>query len=184
MQQFESEDIVIFDPSEKLIKVRSESVRPDHVLVLDVIRDIYSAWKRWAASGQGIIFGELVKTEGGNIIPGGVKMPVYVILQEGWKIQCPDNCNKVEIYGNLISSDGRAPFVPRPDGHHVSYEEITKIKTKKLSCAFIFSIAILFIAEGIIAKWIYDSPNEMEPYSAFLIVLFTIVQLITQARKA
>jgi len=111
-------------------------------------------------------------------------MPVHVTLQDGWKIQCPDNCNKVEIYGHISSSDSQQPFALRPDGHRITYEELSKKKAEPLNAVFIISIMLLVFAEIVIARWIYDSPCEMEPYSAFLIVLFTLVQLIGHSKNA
>ncbi len=180
----ESEDVVVFDVTQKYIKVRSESVRPDGTLILDVIEDIYRAARRWEASSIGNAYPVLVYSEGGNILPGGVVMPVHVILQNGWKIQCPNNCKKVEIYGHISSSDSQKPFAVRPDGHKIVYEELSKKKAKRFSIIFVISVTLLIIAEFIIAKWIYDSPSEMEPYSAFVIVLFTLIQLIGHSKNA
>ena len=183
MPELENEDIVEFDTSQKLIKVKSSAVRPDGILMLKVIEDIYRAARRWEASEIGIVYPETVSREGGNVLPGGVVMPVHVILKDGWKVQCPNNCNSVEIYGHLSSSDGEPPFSLRPDGHRISYSEMSKVKRKN-NWVFISSILLLVVALGIISRWIYCEPNEMEPYSAFVIVLFTLVQLIGHSKNA
>lgn len=183
MPEYEAEDIVEFNPIEKLIKIKPAAIRPDGNLILDAQRDIYSAARSWEASSIGIVYPEIVKAEGGNILPGGVKMPLHIILLDGWKIQCPNNCDNVEIYGSLLSVDNKPTFVSRPDGHRITYNEINKIKTKEYGWVFILSVLLLLGAEAFIAKWILDKPAEMEPYSAFLVVLFTIIQLATQARK-
>lgn len=183
MTEHEDNKIVEFDPTEKLIKIKPELIRPDGILILDVVRDIHRTAQSWSASEKGITFRIITEREGGKLLPGGVKMPEYIILKDGWKIQCPNNCNHVEIYGNLISSDDKSPFVTRPDGHRISYEEVQKLKTKDDIYSFIVSIVLLVIAAVIIIMWIINSPEELEPYSALVLVAFTIIQLIKQARK-
>ena len=180
---FEGPEKVTFDHREKLIQVRPSAVLNSGTLVLDVQRDIYSAARRWEASEEGIVFPKVVEAEGGNVLPGGVRMPLYVILQNSWKVQCPDNCDRVEIVGTLLSSDGQAPFIARPDGRTISYEKVRRLPRKVVSLGFILSILLLGVAMGFIVRWIRNTPDEMEPYATLLITLFTLVQVIAEARR-
>ena len=184
MSDLEIEDIVEFDTNQKLIKVKASAVDSEGTLILDVIEHLYRATRRWEASSIGIVFPTIVSREGGNILPGGVVMPVHVILQDGWKIQCPDSCSSVEIYGHLSSNDGKGPFVSRPNGKTISYLEKNKKNSDSKKWFHRFSVLLLILALIIIIKWIFDYPNQMEPYSAFIIVLFTLVQLIGRSKDA
>ena len=62
-------DIVTFHPGERLIKVKPSAVRPDGTVVIDAVKDVHSAWKRWAASEEGTVFGEIVESKGGDLTP-------------------------------------------------------------------------------------------------------------------
>jgi len=46
MPNLENEETVDFNVGQKLIKVRPESIRPDGILILSVIEDIYRAARR------------------------------------------------------------------------------------------------------------------------------------------
>jgi hypothetical protein len=183
MTTSEKEDIVTFHPGERIIKINPNAVRADSVVIIDAVKDIYSAWKRWAASEQGIVFGEIVRTEGGVFLPSGFRTDVHVILQEGWKVQCPNEAQTVELFGNLHSSDNKEPFTTRPDGHKV----LVNIKKRKdvVRNRVVRIMALLFImlCISVIGLWVYDDPTEFEPYATLFITLFTLVQFWNQGRR-
>ena len=176
-------DIVTFHPKERLIKVRSSAVRPDGTLVLDAVKDIYSAWKRWAASEEGIVFGELVKAKGGIVLPSGFRTETHVILQEGWKIQCPNETQTVELYGNLHSSDADDPITTRPDGHKVVVSHRRRKDSVRNKAIYVVSLAFIIFGIALLGLWIYCEPTEVEPYATLAVVLFTLMQFLGQGAR-
>lgn len=73
----------------------------------DVARDLYSAWKRWVASGAGSIFPPAFAVEGGTPIGAtGLFTGTTFILANGWKIKPANHDHQVLLLGNLYSADG------------------------------------------------------------------------------
>lgn len=79
----------------------------------DVERDLYSAWKRWVASGVGSNFLEAFVVEGGTPIgTTGIFTGTTYVLVNGWKIQAAAYSHQVTLNGNLYSSDGIVSVPP------------------------------------------------------------------------
>ncbi|MEM9043426.1 MAG: hypothetical protein AAGC81_01935 [Pseudomonadota bacterium] len=73
----------------------------------EVGRDIYSAWKRWVALGDGAGFLPAFAVEGGTPIGAtGLFTGATLILTNGWKIRAADYDHQLTILGNLFSDDG------------------------------------------------------------------------------
>jgi hypothetical protein len=178
-----NQDIVTFHPRERLIKVSPSAVRPDGTVIIDATKDIYSAWKRWAASEDGIVFGELVQAKGGIVLPSGFRTETHVILQDGWKIQCPNEAQTVDLYGNLHSSDASDPFVPRPDGHKVVINALRRKDAIRNKTIYFSSLFLLLIGIALLGLWIYCEPTQIEPYAAIAVALFTLVQFLGQGPR-
>ena len=175
-------DIVTFHPKERLIKVRPSAVRPDGTLVLDAAKDIYSAWKRWAASEDGIVFGELVEAKGGIVLPSGFRTDTHVILQEGWKVQCPNETQTVELYGNLHSSDASDP-ITRPDGHKVVVNRLRRKDAIRNQATYFISLVLILVGIALLGLWIYCEPREVEPYATLAVILFSLMQFLGQGSR-
>ncbi len=125
----------------------------------------------------------MIRAEGGQVIPGGIRMPVYIILIKGWKIRPPLNCNSVEIKGNLVSDDDLSPFVRRTDGFEISIYEASLKEVKSLSKWYIISLALLALAGIIVISWIWNDRDQFEPYATFCLIAVTFIQIATQSRR-
>ncbi len=93
----------IFDGPNKLI---IEPTGAGNTVAL-VLRDIYSAWKRWVQSGQGVNFEQAFSIEGGTPIgTTGLFTGYTVVMLNQWRIQPADYDHQLTIDGNLFSGDG------------------------------------------------------------------------------
>lgn len=73
----------------------------------DVQRDIYSAWKRWVASGVGARFPDAFSIEGGTPIGAtGLFTGTTYIMTNGWKVQPANHDHQLLLIGNIFSDDG------------------------------------------------------------------------------
>lgn len=95
-----------FDGSLKTITISS-------VDILDV-RDLWSRWYDWWVSSDNSKYGIAMTQVGGNDIDtiAGTKIPVYIFLQNGWKIK-PREANHTlsVVNGILLTSDSSDPFI-------------------------------------------------------------------------
>ncbi len=172
--------IVTFHPGEKLIKVKSAAVTPNGVLSIDPVKDIYSAWAEWGASSQGITFNDVVAVEGGMVLPSGFKTEIHVILLDGWRIQCPDTTQAVEVYGNLHSSDKSTPFATKPNGSSVAVQHISRKGARLRRLTYRVVVGLIILALLLLLLWIYESPREIEPYVTICLVIVTLIQFMSQ----
>ncbi|MGV6830301.1 MAG: hypothetical protein ACWA5P_01905 [bacterium] len=92
----------IFDGVNKIIK---EPVGTGNT-TFDIVRDVYSAWKRWVVS-TGSQFEQAFSVEGGTPIGStGLFTGTTFILINGWKLQAADHDHQVIVNGNIYSDDG------------------------------------------------------------------------------
>ena len=93
----------IFDGPNKLIVEPSGSGNTTY----EVQRDIYSAWKRWVASGVGTVFDDAFSIEGGTPIGAtGLFTGTTYIMTNGWKVQAANYDHQLLLVGNIFSDDG------------------------------------------------------------------------------
>ncbi|RRC97695.1 hypothetical protein EHS89_16065 [Amphritea balenae] len=165
----------------QLIEFSEDDVRPDGTLVIDVVRDIYRPTQNWLARSENMVIPDIVTAEGGQVLAGGIRLPVTVIISS-WRIRPPNNCTNIELRGNIITEDGTSAFVQTESGHDVSVYEATKRLKGGLTKWNIISLILLAIAEVIVCAWIINDPKEYEPYTAFCLVLVTFIQIASQSR--
>lgn len=78
------------------------------------VTELYSMWKQWVQSGQGINYLPMFEAIGGQPLPGGLFAGQTYFLINGWKIKPQQANHKLTILGNLYSSDGSAVTISSP----------------------------------------------------------------------
>lgn len=91
-----------FDPANKRIILESSSVTAE---------EIYSRWVDWAATSDNVKFGEVITHVGGNDLGGGLYIPNYIFLNNGWKVRPMESNHILNIVGNLFVTGGGVPVV-------------------------------------------------------------------------
>ncbi|MEA3363698.1 MAG: hypothetical protein U9Q61_10590 [Thermodesulfobacteriota bacterium] len=56
------------------------------VALVDVQRDLYSAWKHWLILSDNAKYEQALRPVGGDSIGGGQRSPVYFFLMNDWKV--------------------------------------------------------------------------------------------------
>ena len=94
-----------FDGVNKIVTITTDTE-------LDV-RDLWSRWIDWYLTSDNSKFGIAMVNVGGDDIDtvAGTKIPIYLFLQDGWKIR-PKEANHTLAVTNgiLLSDDGSDPF--------------------------------------------------------------------------
>ncbi len=77
------------------------------------VRDLWSRWVDWYLTSDNSKYGIAMVNVGGNDIDvsAGTKIPIYLFLQDGWKIK-PKEANHTLAVTNgiLLTDDGSDPF--------------------------------------------------------------------------
>ena len=77
------------------------------------VRDLWSRWVDWWVTGDNSKFQIAMENVGGNIIDlaGGTTIPIYVFLQNGWKIKPQEANHTLNVNdGILLVEGGGDPF--------------------------------------------------------------------------
>lgn len=73
----------------------------------EVLRDVYSAWKRWVQTGSGAQYLPAFTIEGGTPIGAtGLFTGYTVVMINGWKLRAGDWLHQCLLDGNIYSDDG------------------------------------------------------------------------------
>lgn len=93
---------ITFDPATKRIILDSVTV---------TATEIYSRWVDWAAEDDNLKYGLVVRSVGGDDLGGGLFIPPYFFLQDGWRVRPIESNHDLLITGNLFVEEGGVPVV-------------------------------------------------------------------------
>lgn len=93
---------ISFDPTSKRIILDSFLVSAT---------EIYSRWVDWAQLSDNAKYGLVVRSLGGDDLGGGLNIPPYYFLQNGWRVRPQEAHGLTTITGNLFVEGGGAPVV-------------------------------------------------------------------------
>lgn len=96
---------VTFDPIQKIISINLG------VTELDILRDLYSAWKRWIIIGDNQKYLRAFRVVGGDELTATKTLGSTFFIMNGWRIKPPEENTALNIVGNFYSDDGLSPFV-------------------------------------------------------------------------
>ena len=95
-----------FNGSAKLITISA--------LTVVSVRDIYSRWVDWIATGDNSKFLPAFDVVGGQVIDAGsgTSIPIYAFLLNGWKIRPQESSHTLSVNDGVLLVDGGGdPFV-------------------------------------------------------------------------
>jgi hypothetical protein len=97
---------VTFDGVNRLILIN------EGVTDVDVLIDLYSAWKEWSLIEDNTKYLNAFSVNGGDPLPGNIKLDATFFLINGWKIKPYPGTYDLQINGNLYDRDGASIKVP------------------------------------------------------------------------
>ena len=104
---------VTFDGDNRRININTG------ITTIDVVSDLYKAWKDWVMVGNNMCYPQAFRYVGGDAIGGGNRIASYFFLMNGWKVKPFEGNQTLNINGNLFSDDGADPFVPTIGAYNV-----------------------------------------------------------------
>lgn len=94
--------MIAFDTASKRIILDSASV---------TATEIYSRWCDWAAQSDNLKYGMVIRQVGSDDLGGGLSIPPYFFLQNGWRVRPMEANHNLTITGNLFVEGGGVPVV-------------------------------------------------------------------------
>lgn len=117
---------VTFDGTNKLILINYGET------VIDVQRDIYSAWKRWVEQIDNLKWDLALTVVGGDPIDQTNVITPYYFLMNGWRIRPYEGSHNLTITGIILTSDNQDPLVPTLASWNISVTRIVPIKAESI----------------------------------------------------
>lgn len=94
---------ILIDPATRRIVLDSANV---------TAQEIYRAWADWAALDDHLKFLPAFRSLGGDALGGGLFIPGYYFLLNGWRVRPMEASHELTITGNLFVEGGGVPVVP------------------------------------------------------------------------
>jgi hypothetical protein len=94
---------IAIDPANKRLVLDSASV---------TAQAIYAAWADWVLLSDNAKYLPAFGSAGGDALGGGLFIPAYYFLQNGWRVRPMESSHNLTITGNLFVDGGGVPVVP------------------------------------------------------------------------
>lgn len=115
---------ITFDPTNRRIILDSASVTPEV---------IFSRWEDWMVSGDNAKYLPAFAHVGGNELGGGLYIPNYFFLLNGWRVRPMEVDHTLTITGNLFTSDGSTPVVRTAGPYQVNVNYTVPVQAQGIA---------------------------------------------------
>ena len=114
-----------FDGSNKRIILNSTSVTAS---------EIWSRYMDWlGADSNNAKWGLAMTQIGGDDLGGGLYVPIYVFLQNGWRVRPMEANHQLMITGNLFVAEGGSPLVNTLGNYNVIAQYTVPVQAQAMS---------------------------------------------------
>lgn len=96
-------------------------------------RDIYVAWVDWVALSDNIKYPQAFRSTGGDDLGGGISIPPYYFLMNGWKVRPMETSHTLTISGNLFVDGSGDPIVPTLGVYNVLVKTVVPVQAQGIS---------------------------------------------------
>ncbi len=115
---------IIFDTAAKRIILDSSNI---------TATEIYSRWVDWAAIGDNLKHGMIIRQIGSDDLGGGLAVPPYYFLQGPWRVRPMESSHTLTVDGNLFVDGGGDPIVPTLGSFNVLIKTIVPVQAQAFS---------------------------------------------------
>ena len=116
---------MLFDGLNKRIILDSTSVTAS---------EIWSRYMDWlAADSQNAKWGLAMTQVGGDELGSGLYIPIYIFLQNGWRVRPMESSHQLMITGNLFVAEGGSPLVNTLGNYNVIAQYTVPVQAQAMS---------------------------------------------------
>ena len=114
-----------FDGANKRIILNSTSVTAS---------EIWSRYMDWlAADSQNAKWGLAMTQVGGDELGSGLYIPIYIFLQNGWRVKPMESSHQLMITGNLFVAEGGSPLVNTLGNYNVIAQYTVPVQAQAMA---------------------------------------------------
>lgn len=96
-------------------------------------KSLYVAWVDWLAISDNAKYLPAFRTAGGDDLGGGLSIPPYYFLLNGWKVRPMEANQTLVIDGNLFVDGGGDPIVPTLGAFNVLVKSVVPVQAQGIS---------------------------------------------------
>ena len=116
---------MVFDGINKRIVLDSTSVTAS---------EIWSRYMDWlAADSQNAKWGLAMTQVGGDELGSGLYIPIYIFLQNGWRVRPMESSHQLMITGNLFVAEGGSPLVNTLGNYNVIAQYTVPVQAQAMA---------------------------------------------------
>lgn len=115
---------IAIDPVNRRIVLDSTSV---------TAREMYSAWVDWLALADNTKFLPAFRSVGGDDLGGGLLIPPYYFLTNGWRVRPMEANQTLTVEGNLFVDGGGDPIVPTLGAFNVLTKLVVPVQAQGIN---------------------------------------------------
>ena len=116
--------MILFDPAAKRIVLDSVAVTAS---------ELWSRWVDWAVLSDNAKYLPAFRQAGGDDLGGGLSIPPYMFLLNGWRVRPLEANQTVIITGNLFVDGGGVPVVSTLGNFNVSVQYTVPVQAQGIS---------------------------------------------------
>lgn len=115
---------ITFDPAAKRIVLDSASVTAE---------EIFSRWEDWMLLSDNAKYLPAFRHAGGDELGGGLFIPNYLFLLNGWRVRPMESSHNLTITGNLFVDGGGVPVVSTLGTYQVNVNYTVPVQAQGIS---------------------------------------------------
>ena len=115
---------IVIDPATKRLILDSASV---------TAQAVYVAWVDWAATSDNAKYLPAFSAVGGDALGGGLFIPLYYFLRNGWRVRPMESNHNLTITGNLFVDGGGVPVVSTLGTYQVNVNYTVPVQAQGIS---------------------------------------------------
>ncbi len=115
---------IVIDPATKRLILDSASV---------TAQAVYVAWVDWAATSDNAKYLPAFSAVGGDALGGGLFIPPYYFLRNGWRVRPMESNHNLTITGNLFVDGGGVPVVSTLGTYQVNVNYTVPVQAQGIS---------------------------------------------------
>ncbi len=115
---------IVIDPATKRLILDSASV---------TAQAVYVAWVDWVATSDNAKYLPAFSAVGGDALGGGLFIPPYYFLRNGWRVRPMESNHNLTITGNLFVDGGGVPVVSTLGTYQVNVNYTVPVQAQGIS---------------------------------------------------
>lgn len=96
-------------------------------------QSVYASWVDWVATGDNSKYLPAFTSIGGDSLGGGLSIPPYYFLANGWRIRPMEANQTLVLTGNLFVDGGGDPVVPTLGVFNVLVKSVVPVQAQGIS---------------------------------------------------